>query len=68
MAESNDCVWEIPVSSRKERLKDENNQKLHPTQKPEKLLYNILISSSKQGTFILDPLWVLGQLSLWQKD
>lgn len=48
-------VWEIPVSSGKERLKDENNQKLHPTQKPEKLLYNILISSSKQGDLILDP-------------
>ncbi|MBN3534457.1 site-specific DNA-methyltransferase [Mycoplasma procyoni] len=48
-------VWEIPVSTGRERLKDEQGNKLHPTQKPEKLLYNIIISSSKKGDLILDP-------------
>lgn len=48
-------VWDIPVSSGNERIKDDNGEKLHPTQKPEKLLYNVIISSSKEGDLILDP-------------
>ena len=48
-------IWEIPVSSGNERIKDDNGEKLHPTQKPEKLLYNVIISSSKEGDLILDP-------------
>ena len=48
-------VWEIPVASGNERLKDDEGNKLHPTQKPEKLLYNVIISSSKKGDLILDP-------------
>lgn len=48
-------VWEIPIASGKERIKDDFGEKLHPTQKPEKLLYNIIISSSKEGDLILDP-------------
>lgn len=48
-------VWNIPVSSGSERIKDDNGNKLHPTQKPEKLLYNIIISSSSKGDLILDP-------------
>ncbi|MCS4487723.1 DNA-methyltransferase [Streptococcus sciuri] len=48
-------VWEIPVASGNERIKTDDGEKLHPTQKPEKLLYNIIISSSKQKDLILDP-------------
>ncbi|CAM3087013.1 site-specific DNA-methyltransferase [Streptobacillus felis] len=48
-------IWEIPVSTGNERLKDNNGEKLHPTQKPEKLLYNIIISSTQKGDLILDP-------------
>lgn len=48
-------VWDIPVSSGSERIKDDEGKKLHPTQKPEKLLYNVIISSSSEGDLILDP-------------
>lgn len=48
-------VWEIPVSSGKERIKDDEGNKLHPTQKPEKLLYNVIISSTKKYDVIVDP-------------
>src|SRR5699024_6924685 len=36
-------IWELPVASGSERLKDIDGNKLHQTQKPEKLLYNIII-------------------------
>jgi len=48
-------VWDIPVSAGGERIKDDNGEKLHPTQKPEKLLYNVIISASKPGDLIVDP-------------
>lgn len=48
-------IWKIPVVSGNERLKDDNNNKLHSTQKPEKLLYNIIAISSKIGDVVLDP-------------
>ena len=35
--------WYIPICSGKERLRDEEGTKLHPTQKPEALLYLSLI-------------------------
>lgn len=48
-------VWEIPVSTGNERIKDSNGEKLHPTQKPEKLLYNVIISSTEKEDLIVDP-------------
>ena len=39
-------VWEIPICSGKERLVDENGQKLHSSQKPEELLLRILLASA----------------------
>lgn len=48
-------VWDIPVSSGNERIKDDDGEKLHPTQKPEKLLYNVIISSTKKGDLVVDP-------------
>lgn len=48
-------IWKMPVCSGNERLKDENNQKLHNTQKPEDLLYRIINISSKVGDVVLDP-------------
>jgi len=47
--------WYIPICQGKERLKDEDGNKLHSTQKPEELLYRIIISSSKVGDIVLDP-------------
>lgn len=48
-------IWKIPVCSGNERLKDNNNEKLHSTQKPENLLYRIIAISSKKDDLILDP-------------
>lgn len=48
-------VWDIGLCIGKERLKDENGKKVHSTQKPSKLLYNVIVSSTKPGDIILDP-------------
>lgn len=48
-------VWRIPVCNGSERLKDSNGDKLHSTQKPEKMLYRIIAISSKLGDIVLDP-------------
>tara|TARA_Y100001970_G_scaffold279960_1_gene388148 strand:+ start:503 stop:1576 length:1074 start_codon:yes stop_codon:yes gene_type:complete len=47
--------WFIPICSGKERLRGKNNQRAHPTQKPESLLYRIILSSTNKGDTILDP-------------
>ena len=47
--------WYIPICSGKERLRKDNNQRSHPTQKPEALLYRILLASTNKGDLILDP-------------
>ncbi len=47
--------WYIPICSGKERLRENNNKRSHPTQKPEALLYRILLSSTNKGDTILDP-------------
>ncbi|MCL1996275.1 MAG: site-specific DNA-methyltransferase [Defluviitaleaceae bacterium] len=48
-------VWRIAVCNGSERIKDEEGNKLHPTQKPEELLYRIINISSKLGDTVLDP-------------
>ncbi len=47
--------WYIPICSGKERIRKINNQRAHPTQKPEALLYRIILASSKKDDLILDP-------------
>lgn len=47
--------WTLPLCTGGERLKDENGDKAHPTQKPEALLYRVLLSSTKEGDNVLDP-------------
>tara|TARA_Y100001934_G_scaffold282590_1_gene397052 strand:- start:1676 stop:2770 length:1095 start_codon:yes stop_codon:yes gene_type:complete len=51
--------WEIPICTGRERLKN-NGLKAHPTQKPETLLYRIILSSSEVGDTILDPFFGTG--------
>lgn len=53
-------VWDIGICIGNERLKDENGQKVHSTQKPEKLLYNIIISSTEPNDLVLDPFFGTG--------
>lgn len=48
-------VWNIGLCIGDERIKDENGVKAHNTQKPQQLLYNCIISSTKLGDLILDP-------------
>ena len=51
--------WLIPICNGKERIKI-NGVKAHPTQKPEALLYRILLSCTKPGDVVLDPFFGTG--------
>ena len=51
--------WVLPLATGKERLKT-NGTKAHPTQKPEALLYRVLLSSTKVGDIVLDPFFGSG--------
>ncbi|UIJ47313.1 site-specific DNA-methyltransferase [Sphingomonas cannabina] len=51
--------WEFPICGGQERLK-KNGVKVHPTQKPEALIYRILLACSKPGDVILDPFFGTG--------
>ena len=52
--------WLFPICTGGERLKDENGDKVHPTQKPEALLARVLLSSTKPGDVVLDPFFGSG--------
>ncbi|MGC9954935.1 MAG: site-specific DNA-methyltransferase [Rhizomicrobium sp.] len=52
--------WTLPICSGGERLKDEDGQKAHSTQKPESLLYRVILSSTRQGDVVLDPFFGSG--------
>lgn len=51
--------WLLPICSGKERLR-ENGEKVHPTQKPEALLYRVILASSVVEDIILDPFFGTG--------
>ena len=51
--------WSFPVCGGPERIK-RNGVKAHPTQKPEALLYRILLASTKPGDIVLDPFFGTG--------
>lgn len=51
--------WFLPICTGAERLK-EDGKKVHPTQKPEALLYRILLASSDPGDVVLDPFFGTG--------
>jgi len=51
--------WEFPICGGQERLK-KNGTKVHPTQKPEALLYRIMLASTKKGDVVLDPFFGTG--------
>ncbi|PPR44500.1 MAG: Modification methylase DpnIIB [Alphaproteobacteria bacterium MarineAlpha5_Bin8] len=59
--------WHIPICSGKERLRKSNNQRSHPTQKPQALLYRILVSSTNKGDTILDPFLGSGTTAVMAK-
>lgn len=51
--------WTIPLVTGKQRLKSDG-AKAHSTQKPEGLLYRVILSSSKVGDVVLDPFFGSG--------
>jgi modification methylase len=51
--------WEFPICGGQERLK-KGGTKVHPTQKPEALLYRVLLASTKPGDVVLDPFFGTG--------
>lgn len=52
--------WQLPLCTGKERIKDDTGSKVHPTQKPEALLYRVLMASSDVGDIVLDPFFGTG--------
>jgi modification methylase len=52
--------WVLPICNGGERLKDENGEKAHPTQKPESLLHRVLVGSTNPGDVVLDPFFGTG--------
>jgi len=46
--------WMLPICNGGERIK-KNGKKIHSTQKPEALLYRILLSSTNKNDLIFDP-------------
>ena len=51
--------WLLPICTGRERLKL-NGQKAHSTQKPEALLYRILLAATNPGDVVLDPFFGTG--------
>ncbi len=51
--------WSLPICTGKERLRT-RGLKFHSTQKPEALLYRILLSSSNPDDIVLDPFFGSG--------
>ena len=51
--------WLLPICTGKERIK-KNGIKAHSTQKPESLLYRILLATTNPGDVVLDPFFGSG--------
>jgi modification methylase len=52
--------WLLPICGGAEREKGADGHKAHPTQKPEALLYRILLACTKPGDVVLDPFFGTG--------
>ena len=52
--------WNLPICSGGERLKDQNGDKAHSTQKPESLLHRVIVASTRPGDVVLDPFFGSG--------
>lgn len=52
-------VWHIPLCRGEERIMI-NGEKAHSTQKPEAILYRVILSSSEIGDVVLDPFFGSG--------
>ena len=52
--------WLLQTARPRERVRDENGDKGHSTQKPESLLYRVILSSTNPGDVVLDPFFGSG--------
>ena len=52
--------WLLPICSGGERVKGDTGAKAHPTQKPEALLYRVLLACTNKGDVVLDPFFGTG--------
>jgi modification methylase len=52
--------WLFPICTGAERLKGDDEGKVHPTQKPEALLYRVLSATTRPGDVVLDPFFGTG--------
>ncbi len=52
--------WVLPLCTGHERLKDDNGDKAHPTQKPESLLHRVILATTNPGDVVLDPFFGTG--------
>jgi len=52
--------WLLSLATGAQRVRDENGDKGHSTQKPEALLYRVILSSSNPGDLVLDPFFGSG--------
>lgn len=53
-------VWVLPICTGAERLKDGQGKKLHSTQKPVELLRRVILTSTREGDLVLDPVAGVG--------
>ncbi len=51
--------WVLPICNGGERLK-KGGAKVHPTQKPESLLYRVMLATTNKGDVVLDPFFGTG--------
>ncbi|MEL6370010.1 MAG: site-specific DNA-methyltransferase [Pseudomonadota bacterium] len=52
--------WVMPICTGQERLKSASGVKTHPTQKPENLLFRVLLGTTHPGEVVLDPFFGSG--------
>ena len=51
--------WVLPICGGPERLRKDGH-KVHPTQKPEALLYRVMLATTHKGDIVLDPFFGTG--------
>ncbi|MCB2047834.1 MAG: site-specific DNA-methyltransferase [Novosphingobium sp.] len=51
--------WVLPICGGQERLR-KDGAKVHPTQKPEALLYRVMLATTHKGDVVLDPFFGTG--------
>lgn len=59
--------WSLPICAGRERLR-QGNHKAHPTQKPEALLYRVLLATTNVDDLVLDPFFGTGTTGVVAKQ